>query len=301
MALTPRFYMNSLRMSEDHIGQVRYGQHSSSPCRNMSGLSCERGEIRQVTGSALREGYGVRNVVAARAFCTVLSDTQTAEEGQAYKEEGNEHDQRNICMLWLTRESCTTGYQVCLHTCPANENLRQRRRQKKAQKEKTTSDGLQINAVSGALVKVFKEKKDRPLRFNCKKGSYQRDEICVYWHPPHGCYLQKGQCNAVVKENHRARHAPPRSREKPLARGWPDTVNKTSLADKSVELCTVQSAILDRSRTRAIAKKTSPLVVSCDSEARRTRHPSSPPCDQRSLVWTMCEVNSRHKRENWPQ
>ena len=45
------------------------------------------------------------------------------------------------------------------------ENKRQKRQQEKAQKEKTTSDGLQINAVSGALVKVFpaKKKTDRSV------------------------------------------------------------------------------------------------------------------------------------------
>ena len=72
--------------------------HTVFPCRNMSRLSCERGEIRNVTGFALREEYGVRNVVAARAFCTILSDTQTAEEGQAYKE-GNEADNFD-CKEW---------------------------------------------------------------------------------------------------------------------------------------------------------------------------------------------------------
>ena len=125
--------------------------------------------------------------------------------------------------------------------------------------------------VSAALVKVLQaKKKDRPLCFNCKKLCCQRDEICVYCHPPHRRDHQKCESNAVVKENHRASHAPPRSREKPLATGWSDTSNKTSLADKSVELCTVQRAVLDKSRTRAYAKQTAPLVVSLDKETWRT-------------------------------
>ena len=47
-----------------------------------------------------------------------------------------QHEQRLFCTLWLTRESFTTGYQVCLHTSPAKENKRQKWRQEKAQKEK---------------------------------------------------------------------------------------------------------------------------------------------------------------------
>ena len=79
-----------------------------------------------------------------------------------------QHEQRLFCTLWLTRESCTTGYQVCLHTCPAKENKRQERRQEKAQKEK---DCRRTNAVSGALVKVSKAKKDRPLRSTARMAA----------------------------------------------------------------------------------------------------------------------------------
>ena len=163
------------------------------------------------------------------------------------------------------------------------------------------SSGVKHHSFSRTGKSPSGKKKDRPLCFNCKKLSCQRDEICVYCHPPHRRDHQKCESNAVVKENHRASHAPPRSREKPLATGWSDTSNKTSLADKSVELCTVQRAVLDKSRTRACAKQTAPLVVSFDKETWRTE-PSSPPCDQRRQVRTdMCEEKSRHQRESWPQ
>ena len=53
---------------------------------------CVVGEEKfgKVTGSALGEEYSVRNVVSARAFFTILSDTRTVEKGQAYKKGGNE-------------------------------------------------------------------------------------------------------------------------------------------------------------------------------------------------------------------
>ena len=150
------------------------------------------------------------------------------------------------------------------------EKKKQKRRQEKAKREKKT-------------VKSFQGKtKDRPLRFNCKKGSYQRDEIYVY-----GIILTVvtfKRVNATRSSRRTIEHV---TRHREAARNlWqkdgltPSTRHPQRTRQSSFVQFRVQFSIgVERAHVQSKLR-----LSSCHATRRREgrENPSSPPCDQKS-------------------
>ena len=155
---------------------------------------------------------------------------------------------------------------MCLHTY--KKRRKQKRRKEKAQKEEDRRRRSPDKCSFRRTGKSFSGKKKKSDRFvsTAIKAAIRGTRSVLIGILLTVFDLQNCQSNAIARENHGASHAPPRRREKLVATGWSNTSYKTSIADMSVELCTVQSAVLDKSRTRACAKPIAPLVVSFDKE-----------------------------------